>query len=105
MIDWTKVEELKADIGPDDFDDIVEVFLDEVEEELGKLPAKGLSELESSLHFLKGSALNLGFSDFSALCQQGETASANGTPQSVDIPAILSSYSASKEIFLQGEVT
>ena len=31
-------------------------------------------DLESTVHFLKGSALNLGFSHFSTLCQENETA-------------------------------
>lgn len=105
MIDWKKVEELKDDIGPEDFDDIVQVFLEEVEDELEKLPAKDLSELASALHFLKGSALNLGFVDFSDLCHTGEAAASNGNPQTVDVSAILTSYFASKEVFLQGEVT
>ncbi len=104
MINWTKVEELKNDIGAEDFEEIVEVFLSEVEEELDKLPDKTLSELESSLHFLKGSALNLGFAEFSVLCQEGETKSAQGSAQDVDIDAILASYAASKSVFLQQKV-
>lgn len=104
MIDWTKVEELKNDIGAEDFGEIVEVFLCEVEEELGQLAQKPLEERESSLHFLKGSALNLGFRDFSSLCHDGEKLSASGAPEGVEIDAIERCYAASKAVFLQGNV-
>ncbi|MBU2981086.1 Hpt domain-containing protein [Lentibacter algarum] len=102
MIDWDKVTELKDDIGAEDFDDIVEVFLAEVEDALAKLPSKDLSELEGCLHFLKGCALNLGFSAFSALCQIGEKSAARGSPESIDVRAVAQCYALSKEAFLTG---
>ena len=102
MIDWSKVDELKDDIGADDFEEIVEVFLAEVEEALEVLPSTPVSGLEESLHFLKGSALNLGFSAFSDLCQIGEKSAANGASETIDVPAIIHCYAASKDAFLTG---
>ena len=58
-----------------------------------------LSELEKDLHFLKGSALSLGFEDFSTLCQDGERKSASGEAALVDVAAIISSFETSKRIF------
>ena len=77
MIDWERVAELRSEIGAEGFAEVVELFLDEVEAmvmAMGKTPGK----LEDELHFLKGSALNLGFRTFSAQCQKGETLAASG---------------------------
>ena len=101
MIDWARVEELRDEIGADDFGEVVEIFLEEVEEEIAALRAGvGDDALESKLHFLKGSALNLGFRDFSVLCQAGETAAAAGEYGRIDLPRIIATYEASKGEFL-----
>ena len=100
MIDWPRVKELKDEIGPDDFGEVVELFLEEVEEIIKKLRGDDRSQLEQDLHFLKGCALNLGFDSFSQLCLQGERQSAEGGASQVDLPAILDMFEASKQSFL-----
>lgn len=101
MIDWIQVNSLREDVGRDSFDDIVAVFLEEVEEVIVKLRDNpDRDTLVDDLHFLKGSALNLGFTDFSGQCQLGETASVKGQAASVDIPKILESYDTTKARFL-----
>lgn len=103
MINWDRVNELREEIGPEDFAEIVELFLEEVEQVVGKLRERpDLATLGEDLHFLKGSALNLGFQSFSGLCQSGETASAEGRAIDVDISEILSTYEASKDVFQAG---
>jgi len=103
MIDWNKVAELRDEIGAEDFGEVVEIFLEEVDEAIGIMrECPDLSKMECGLHFLKGSALNLGFRDFSKLCQAGETAAATGKQATVDLPEILASYDASKLAFLAG---
>lgn len=105
MIDWQRVQVLRSEIGADAFDEIVELFLDEVETEIEKLrkpaPSSG-PDLEAQLHFLKGSALNLGFESFSKLCHDGEAAVAAGDLDALDLPAVLSCYEQSKSVFLDG---
>ncbi|TCK99882.1 Hpt domain-containing protein [Shimia isoporae] len=102
MINWERVEELRDEIGPEDFDEVVDLFLDEVEEVIERLRSEpDLSSLEADLHFLKGSALNLGFETFSQLCQAGEAASAAGQAASVDVPAVLAAFADSKATFQQ----
>ncbi|KPA23395.1 Hpt domain protein [Shimia sp. SK013] len=102
MIDWDRVQELRDEIGVEDFDEVVELFLDEVEEAIARLrAAPELSTLEADLHFLKGSALNLGFETFSQLCQAGEAASAAGKAATVDLSAILNAFADSKVAFEQ----
>jgi histidine phosphotransfer protein HptB len=101
MIDWTRVDELRNEIGQEEFLEVVELFLCEVEEVIGRLRTRpDPSRYAEDLHFLKGSALNLGFDAFGALCQEGERAVASGG--SVDIAATLRLYEASKIEFLRG---
>ena len=103
MIDWQRVTSLRDEIGDDDFQDIVPIFIDEVTEITDKLRnATDLDQLEHDLHALKGSALNLGFSEFCALCDRGESLAANGNAEQVDITAILTAFDASRAAFLTG---
>lgn len=100
MIHWPRVVELRDEVGPEDFDEVVDLFIEEVQEVIERLQQSvELSELEKDLHFLKGSALSLGFEDFSTLCQDGERKSASGEAALVDVAAIISSFETSKRIF------
>ena len=46
MIDWQRVSDLRRDIGEDDFADVVDVFLEEVQEAMDRLrdPAVGTGD-------------------------------------------------------------
>ena len=101
MIDWSRVAELRSEIGADDFDEVVELFLEEVEEVIERLrqnPAD--TTLEPDLHFLKGSALNLGFSDLSAICASGEKQAATGNAAAVDLAQVIDTFVGSRQKFL-----
>lgn len=102
MIDWAKVTELRDEIGSEDFAEVVELFLEEVDEVISQL-RDGVppEKLEGCLHFLKGSALNLGFKAFSSLCAAGEAAAAAGEYQDIDVATVIISYGESKAIFLE----
>ena len=103
MIDWTRVEELRAEIGDAGFAEVVDLFLDEVEEVVARLhAATGRARLEDDLHFLKGSAWNLGFADFGAACQLGERTAALGLGDTVNVKAVLDCYAVSKAAFIAG---
>jgi histidine phosphotransfer protein HptB len=103
MIDWKRVNELKAEIGDDGFGEVVEIFLDEVEDVLTRLQSSpDPTHFEEDMHFLKGGAWNLGFRQMGALCQEGESKAAQGTGKDIDIGGVLASYRASKEAFLSG---
>lgn len=101
MIDWSRVHELRDEIGPDDFGEIIGLFLDEVDEVMETL-SPGMSDLEEQLHFLKGSALNLGFAGFADYCQQGELAASQGQDDPVDVGKLHDIYRASRAEFLSG---
>jgi HPt (histidine-containing phosphotransfer) domain-containing protein len=102
MIDWERVKELRAEIGPDDFSEVAEMFLEEADAAVSRLTL-GLTAkaMEADLHFLKGAALNLGFDALSGLCQDGERRAAGGDT-SVDLEAVRSTYFASKAAFEGG---
>ncbi|WP_281967091.1 Hpt domain-containing protein [Roseovarius nanhaiticus] len=103
MIDWAKVSQLRDEIGAEDFSEVVDLFLTEVEGEIGDLrPEAPTESLEAQLHFLKGSALNLGFHEFAKLCQAGESAAGAGRAEGVDVHAIIGSFAKSKAAFLAG---
>lgn len=100
MIDWDRVTQLQDEVGEDDFQEVVDIFLDEMNEELETLvPGMTAKELEAKLHSLKGAALNLGFSQFAELCRVGEETARGGQTDSIDTAAITSCYRASMEEF------
>lgn len=73
MIDWCRVEELREEVGDEDFIEIVELFLAEIDESVGQLDGLGPGQdLADALHGIKGSALNLGFNAVATLCADGE---------------------------------
>ena len=99
MIDWERVNELRGEIGLDDFAEVAAMFLDEADEVIARLASDaGAKVIEADLHFLKGAALNLGFSALSALCQDGERRAAGGD-SSVDLDSVRRTYAESKAAF------
>ena len=102
MIDWDRVCELRLEIGAEEFAEVVALFLEEADEVVARLPAiSDAKGMESALHFLKGSALNLGFSDLASLCQEGERRAATGDAEG-DRTLVLACYEASKSAFEAG---
>ena len=83
-IDWSRTEELRADIGEADFAEVAALFLSEVTETADGLSHEmGADRLRDTLHGLKGSALNLGFAEVARRAAEGEA-----NPESVDLDAI-----------------
>ncbi|PKQ12649.1 MAG: histidine kinase [Alphaproteobacteria bacterium HGW-Alphaproteobacteria-1] len=73
MINWNRVRELRYEIGPEAFEEVIDLFLEEVETGIDDMSdGMGVSERREQLHFLAGSALNLGFAAFAELCQAVE---------------------------------
>lgn len=98
MIDWVRVETLRQEIGATDFAEVVALFLEETDEVAARMTAG--PGLRADLHFLKGSALNLGFRALALRCGQGEDAlrDADG---SVDPAPIVALYYATRTAFVQ----
>jgi HPt (histidine-containing phosphotransfer) domain-containing protein len=104
MIDWDRLNELRSEIGDDDFAEVVELFLLEADEVIARISvSSGPATLEADLHFLKGAALNLGFRAFAALCQVGEKRAAAGRCD-IDLGPVTDCYQQSKTALLKGAV-
>lgn len=101
MIDWNRVAELRQEVGEDDFAEVVVLFLEEVEETLARMvSAPDTNQLGEDMHFLKGCALNMGFTTFTDLCAQGEVDAAEGNLSAIDPQAVNACYETSKRQFL-----
>ncbi len=96
MIDWERVDGLRAEIGDADFGEVVDLFLEEVDETVARMTRGGAEAAD--LHFLKGCALNLGFADLAQKCLMAERHAAAGDP--VDAVEIGNAYRAARGVFL-----
>jgi HPt (histidine-containing phosphotransfer) domain-containing protein len=77
MIDWGRVRDLHDEIGAESFAEVLELFVQEVDEALSRLrDATDPVAASGEFHFLKGAALNLGLDTIAELCAQGEKAAA-----------------------------
>lgn len=104
MIDWDRVNELREEVGAEDFMEVADLFLEEVDEVIARLStAPNPAQYEEEMHFLKGSALNLGFDAMGQICQHGEKAAAEGHSELIDLSKLFSVYAASKAEFLAKE--
>ncbi|AWB50069.1 histidine kinase [Gemmobacter aquarius] len=65
LINWTRVQELRDEIGHDSFAEVVAVFLDESDTVIARP-----SLTAEDLHFLRGAALNLGFAELAEACSR-----------------------------------
>ena len=93
------VSELQSEIGEDGFSEVLELFLDEVESVVALLGGASRN-LEDDLHFLKGSAWNLGFVAFGAVCHEGERKCAAGLSAEVNLASVPEIYAQSKAAFM-----
>ncbi|MEM7519549.1 MAG: Hpt domain-containing protein [Pseudomonadota bacterium] len=101
MIDWVRVKNLKEEIGPEDFDEVLELFFSEVEEVIGRLgEAEAPGTVAQNLHFLKGAALNLGFAELSEHCHNGEIEARDSSATVLGYGEVLKVYAASKQRFI-----
>ena len=101
VIEWARVAELREEVGEADFAEVVELFLDEVEGVLQRLEVKPeQATLESDLHFVRGSAVTLGFQDLGEICGAGERMAREARFEHIDIPKLLHTYQASKAEFI-----
>lgn len=100
MIDWTRIAQLRRDIGEDDFDEVIDIFVDEVEGIIDRLrDAASPEQIADDLHCLKGSASNLGFTAVSQVCGASMHGSTEG---GFDLGELLQTYEVSKACFLDG---
>lgn len=96
MVNWDRISELREEVGEDDFAEVVTLFCEEVEEVLAILDSAPAGDMPKHLHFLKGSALNIGFEAVSTRCHSEEVRFQKDPSTVPDVSAIRADYSASK---------
>lgn len=84
MIDWTRLDALKHDIGDDDFAEVAQLFVAEMRETLTALCAAPDHATAADFHFLRGSAANLGFQALADMCSAAEAACKSGARPDLD---------------------
>lgn len=92
MIDWDRVTELQEEIGEEDFVEVGQMFVAEIEEKLQEMAAAG-SHDAADFHYLRGSAANLGLVEFAGLCGEAEQTARGGGIG--DFAAVRASFTAS----------
>ena len=91
MINWARATELYNDFGADGIEEVLVVFLAEVEEGIQRLDAANTDDaLQSEFHFLKGAALNMGFDEIAALCEHGEQLACAGHDSTAEKVRVIS---------------
>ena len=101
MLNHGRIAELKSEVGEDDFAEVITLFCEEVEEMLDDLPSTSQSQMAAKLHFLKGSALNIGLDAVGQMCSTEEARLKNDPNTAPDITAIRSLYIASRDQLLK----
>lgn len=102
MIDWARIEELKAEVGDEDLHEVFDLFLEEVRSVLDGLTPDDPAALRRDLHFLKGSALNIGMTEVGALCAEFETRLRADPASGVDAAAVRAAVDRASAVFGQG---
>lgn len=97
MINWDRINELRQEVGEEDLAEVLVLFCEEVEEVLDQLDTVLPDAMPSQLHFLKGSALNIGLTEVGKLCRTEEEKLARDSAANAEIPAIRAAYLTAKE--------
>lgn len=96
MINKDRVAELRDEVGPDDLEEVVLMFCEEVEETLNRISRTEEHSVEEELHFLKGSALNIGLTEVGKLCQEAEVELRHNPAAQPDIKSISEAFRSSR---------
>jgi HPt (histidine-containing phosphotransfer) domain-containing protein len=92
MIDWTKLHDLRASIGENDFSQLAHLFVTEMGERLALLASAPNTATVEDFHFLRGGAANLGLLTMVAACHAAEAACRAGAVP--DIRAVSHAFGA-----------
>jgi HPt (histidine-containing phosphotransfer) domain-containing protein len=97
MLNRSRIDELREEVGEDGFAEVLDLFCEEVEEVLAGLPEVPAPELPERLHFLKGSAINIGMEQVGDLCRTAEERIRADPASKPDLAAIRSAYDRSRK--------
>ncbi len=108
MIDWKRIDALCDEVGSDALPEIVELFLEETGAAVdalramaaGTAPQGPPAGMAARMHFLAGSAGQLGLTDMSRIAAQGERDAMAG--RRVDPAALVAAYDAERRDLAAG---
>ena len=101
MIDWERVRTLHDDLGEEGFAAVVALYFEETDAAFGRLAAAATArEAEQAFHFLRSSALNMGFADLAEICARAERRAVAGAPTRDEAVAARAAYDPARTAFL-----
>lgn len=101
MIDWKRIADLKEELGEDDFEEVFDIFLDEVGDGVQGLDSTlEASALEAILHSIKGNAVTVGFAALADLASEGEINASRGI--NVALAPIIAAHQQSLAAYADG---
>lgn len=106
MIDPDRIHELIEELGSEDFGEIVEVFLEELDDAIAGfdgMAAEPDEAISRAAHFITGSAANLGLSSVAALCSalEGDIRAGQSVDGAARLSAIKDQYFEDRAAFLE----
>lgn len=102
MIDKSRIQELRDDIGEDDLAEVIALFCGEIDDLLANLETVDRAGYPDRIHFLKGSALNIGLNALGELCRAEETRLAADPSARPDIPSIRAAFARARRALMAG---
>lgn len=100
MIDWTKVTDLRYELGAENFHEMVGIFVQELDEVIGELDERvELATLPELLVFMTDSSDRLGFSAFAEACRERELALDPQGIEFIDVEHLIILYCESRVAF------
>lgn len=100
MLDRDMIKALKADVGDTAFDEIIDLFLQEIDPKIDEL-RRGEVPDATDLHFLRSGALNVGLCDFAEACATGEKIAEAGRQDEIDLPSLLHAYDLARSALME----
>jgi histidine phosphotransfer protein HptB len=102
MIDWARVADLHGEIGDDAFAEVLELFVQEVDEGLDRLRSAGTARARmAEFHFLKGAALNLGLTELAECCSRGEAMAGQDQNTDAELAKVASGFPKANAILMR----
>ena len=105
VIAWDRVNDLRAEIGDDDFAEVVAMFLEEADEVIGRIAKTvGAKALEADLHFSERCSPESWLRAIRRACVRMANVEQPGGDTSVDLAQVCAQLSgASKKALVAGQ--
>lgn len=100
MIDKGRIRELRDEVGEDDLAEVIALFCEEIDDLVASLDTSDGALYPNQIHFLKGSALNIGLDALGELCRIEELRLRADPSARPDVPAIRAAYAKARRALM-----